>query len=93
MAGVSTGAIDELVNKAKVLMEEKKFKDSLHVVEEAIEKADELKDNILSAYSPDEKTCDTCKYPVIIFEPFTTPEVKCPVCAAAIDVNLPPPME
>ena len=93
MAGVKTDPIDELVNNARVLLDEKKFKDSLHAVEDAIQKADELKDNILAAYSPDEKTCDTCKYPVIIFEPFTTPEVKCPVCAASIDVALPPPME
>ena len=93
IAGVKTEEIETLENEAKKLMKDNHFTEALHLMEDAIRKADEMKDAILSTYSPDEQVCDNCKYPVLVFEPNTISEIQCPVCSSPIEISPPPPVE
>lgn len=92
-AGVKIDDIEKIEQNAKGLMNENKFVDALHLMEGAIEKAENMKDEVFSSYSPDEKVCNNCEYPVIIFEPHDTIELQCPICDNSIELNPPPPVE
>ena len=93
-AGVSTEDLDITFENVKMLMDEKNFQDALKLMGEVVDRAENMKGSIIHTYEPGEKICDTCSYPIIVFEPTTATDVICPVCEGMVElVSPPPPME
>ena len=92
-AGVKIDDIEKIDKNARRLMDEDKFIDALNLMNDAIQKADDIKEEVFSSYSPDEKVCSNCEYPVIVYEPHNTFELQCPICDNSIELSPPPPVE
>lgn len=91
IAGVGTERLNVTFEKARILMSEKKFRDTLQLMEGLIDRAETMQDAIVHSYAPGNTVCNSCSYPIIVFEPNTSADVKCPVCETIVDITSPPP--